>query len=62
MNYALALARDKFHLVAGLTTLDDLSLSQLHQLMITLNARRHKKHPSQVAAPTPASALVSGPF
>jgi len=38
-SYALALARDEFHLTAGLATLEDLPTSDLHQLMMTLCAR-----------------------
>jgi hypothetical protein len=41
--YILALARDRFHLTAGLRTIEDLSTEQLDQLMITLNARRQAK-------------------
>lgn len=37
--YVLSLARDKFHLVSGLGAIEDLSTTQLHQLMITLAAR-----------------------
>ncbi len=38
--YVLALARDKFHITTGLTTIDDLATRQLHQLMMTLAARK----------------------
>ena len=48
--YILALARDKFHLTAGLSTVEDLTTAQLHQLMITLNARRRKKGHHQAEA------------
>jgi len=41
--YILSLARDKFHITQGLNIIEDLSTKQLHQLMMTLNARRHKK-------------------
>lgn len=44
--YAIAIARDRFHLVAGLKTIEDLTTEQLHQLMITLAARHHKKDQS----------------
>ena len=42
--YILQLARDKFHITAGLTTLEDLATDQLHQLMMTLHARQHAKN------------------
>lgn len=40
--YVVALARDRFHLAAGFSSLEDLSTDQLHQLMMTLNARAFK--------------------
>lgn len=41
--YILSLARDRFHLTAGLRAIEDLTTDQLHQLMITLNARRQAR-------------------
>ena len=41
--YILQLARDRFHLAAGFRTIEDLTTQQLHQLMMTLNARSHSK-------------------
>jgi hypothetical protein len=76
-HYILSIAADRFHLVAGLRTLEDLTTPQLHQLMITLNARRHKKQsalsdqsylseetfPDQVEfQEAQEPELVSGPF
>lgn len=63
--YVLALARSKFHITTGLSIIEDLTTSQLHQLMMTLNARRSKKKnkpapadgdgffPSEIAADCP---------
>jgi len=48
--YVLGLARDKFHLTAGMTTLEDLTTQQLHQLMMTLAARRSSKQRSNANA------------
>jgi hypothetical protein len=39
MSYALALARDKYHITEGFSVLEDLSTEQLRQLMMTLWAR-----------------------
>ena len=47
--YILALARDRWHHVAGMSTIDDLTLDQLRQLMITLNARQRSKAFKQAA-------------
>lgn len=41
--YVMAIARDRFHLVAGVRTLDDLSTEDLRQLMMTLKARRQRR-------------------
>jgi hypothetical protein len=48
--YIYGLARDKFHLTEGLNSLDDLTLNQLHQLMITLNARCQARRKAGAAA------------
>jgi hypothetical protein len=76
-SYVFALAHDKFHLTHGLSVLEDLTTDQLHQLMITLNARRHTKlkelsnqsytseetFPDQVAFdPETEAQLVNEPF
>jgi hypothetical protein len=53
-SYAIALARDKFGITAGLSTIQDLTLDQLRQLLITLTARRRKK---EQTIPTPCSPL-----
>ena len=47
--YILQLARDRFHLVPGLRTIEDLTTPQLHQLMMTLNARQHSSRRRQSA-------------
>jgi hypothetical protein len=39
MSYAISLARDKFTITAGLSTIDDLTTEHLHQLMMTLWSR-----------------------
>ncbi len=49
--YALAIARDKFHVAAGITTVDDLDAGQLRQLLITLSARARSR--SRRAEPVP---------
>ncbi len=41
--YIWQLCRDKFHFAHGWNTIEDLTTHQLHQLMITLNARKHSK-------------------
>jgi len=75
LPYVLQLARDKFHLTAGLDAIEDLTTEQLNQLMMTLNARRHAKaksaknasltseeqFPDQVEF-TPEADLVTDPF
>lgn len=74
-RYVLALARDKFGVTAGLSTIEDLATAQLWQLMITLNARRRSQaaHEASLASeeafadevefvPQPDEALVEGPF
>lgn len=43
MPYVLALARDRFHIVSGLNTIDMLPTEQLDQLRNTLVARAHRK-------------------
>ncbi len=53
--YALRLARDKFGVTRGLTTLADLDGPQLHQLMITLHVR-HRARAAKTSAPDPESA------
>jgi len=55
--YACALARDKFHITAGLSTIEDLTTDQLHQLMITLNARRRAK--AKISRPAPELQTVT---
>lgn len=66
--YVLALARDKFRITAGLSTIEDLSTVQLHQLMMTLNARRHTRAqrppavPATVLAPVAEEATADCPF
>lgn len=42
-RYSLKIARDKFKITPGLSTIEDLTLKQLHSLLITLSARHHKK-------------------
>ena len=42
-DYALSLARDKFHTTAGVSTIEDLTTEQLHGLMITLAARAYAR-------------------
>jgi hypothetical protein len=59
--YILTVARHKFHLTAGLSTIDDLTTAQLHQLMITLAARKSKLTRA-AAAPEPAPELANQPF
>jgi hypothetical protein len=58
--YVLKLARDKFHLTEGLDTIDDLSTEQLHQLLITLAARKSRR--SRAPAPVPEPELANQPF
>ena len=75
--YVTQLARDRFHLAEGFSTIQDLTTAQLHQLMMTLNARRHSKariaknasltseeqFPDQVEfKPDPESSFVADPF
>jgi hypothetical protein len=58
VSYALSLARDKFGITEGLTTLDDLDGEQLQQLMMTLNQRRRAKA-RKAPEPEPAMAAVN---
>ena len=61
-GYALRLARDKFGVTVGLNRVEDLPIEKLHQLMITLSARRHRKAQSESApesAPQLAPELAS---
>ena|ERR1700690_415997 len=75
--YALSIARDRFHVTSGLTTIENLTTEQLRQLMMTLWARLVAKRrasknasltseetfPDQVAfQPSPEPELVAGPF
>jgi hypothetical protein len=75
--YILALARDKFGLLPGWSTLEDLTTARLHQLMLTLHARQFSKgRQAKNASLTseeqfpdetefqeaPEPELVSGPF
>jgi len=41
--YALQLARDKFGITTGVSTIEDLTTEQIHGLMITLAARAHAR-------------------
>ena len=56
MDYAWAIARDKFRLTRGLHSLADLSHLQLRQLIITLNARAQARRRDQVVATVPEEA------
>lgn len=57
MHYLLAIARDKFHVTSGLSTIEDLPTGQLRQLVVTLHARRHYRR-----QPAPASVPAECPF
>lgn len=62
-TYILALARDRFHLTTGLSTIEDLTTDHLHQLMITLAARISSRRQSSQTSPKEVAAVQCGnPF
>ena len=56
--YVLALAKDKYRVTPGLTTIEDIDAAQLHQLMMTLRSRQ----PQAAAVPEPVCAESNNPF
>ena len=68
--YVLALAKDKFRVTPGLTTIEDIDSAQLHQLMMTLRSRARvhghiwvrSGQPQAAAVPEPRGAESNNPF
>ena len=63
--YILQLARTRFHMAPGMNTIEDLATEQLHQLMMTLNARRSSKAraaKSAIPADLPEPEFAADPF
>ena len=62
-TYIIAVARDRFHLTIGLSTIEDITTDQLHQLMITLAARISSRRQSAQTSPKEVAAVhSSNPF